>query len=93
MRVCVCVCEDDSHGSGCPPVAPAGDLSVIAIVRRAISLRLMNIVPTITYEKVNSRTSAAINYSLSGRGPVTLQPPARPSHQEERQREAQSDLS
>lgn len=71
--------EDDSRHCGRPPVAPASRLPVIAVIRRVISWRLMNITAAaITCEKVNSRTSASINYSLSGRRPGTQHLTPRP---------------
>lgn len=74
--------EDDSRRCGRPPVAPASRSPVIAVISRVISRRLMNITAAaITCEKVNSRTSASINYSLSGRCPGTQHLTPRPSHQ------------
>lgn len=95
--VCVCVyvgthesassVGDDSRRHGRPPVALASHSPVIAIIRRVISQRLMNITAAaITCEKVNSRTFASINYSLSGRRPDTQHLTPRPSHQGEKEK-------
>lgn len=102
-RFCVCVyvdthesascVEDDSRRCGRPPVALASHSPVIAVIRRAISQRLMNIAAAaITCEKVNSRTSASINYSLSGRRPGTRHLTPRPSHQGEKEEEPEMEI-